>query len=209
MTDFERGQETCNCAGSNLFLCDMPTVMQERLAFRSLVGGQPTEIFPVGEVLRHPNTVEGTRDRLEIVAAGMRRSTLMEDLSVGTPLVPEDLRTYVGVREVVEPPADPRREMLEAMIAHPDTVETMRQAYIMSLRQMDLDDQARMRSEFERAGGNGEGLFVIGLQFSTSITSLLIKPSPCPKNWGAHLASISVMCILFTPLWVGQSGKKL
>ncbi|NHM20957.1 hypothetical protein [Tritonibacter mobilis] len=167
MTDFERGQETCNCAGSNLFLCDMPTVMQERLAFRGLVGGQPTEIFPVGEVLRHPNTVEGTRGRLEIVAAGMRRSTLMEDLSVGTPLVPEDLRTYVGVREVVEPPADPRREMLEAMIAHPDTVETMRQAYIMSLRQMDLDDQARMRSEFERAGGNGEGLFVIGLQFST------------------------------------------
>ncbi len=45
MTDFERGQETCNCAGSNLFLCDMPTVMQERLAFRSLVGGAANRDF--------------------------------------------------------------------------------------------------------------------------------------------------------------------
>ncbi|KIT15173.1 hypothetical protein [Jannaschia aquimarina] len=99
MAEFERGQETCDCQTANFFMCDMPGDLQDRIALRGLVNGQPTEIFPSGEIHRNPNTLEGTTATLALAANGMNQTAYYPTLEDGVPLDAGDLQMYVGGRD--------------------------------------------------------------------------------------------------------------
>lgn len=132
---------------------------------RGMVNGQPTKILPVGEVYRHPNAIEDTTNALELVGSGLQRLSVFDDIDVGEPTIPEDLKTVVGVRELpTTPPEDPVMTTLRQMIAHPDTVHTMRDVYERRLAELEQQAMRRADNDYTQAGGDGEAVYTLALQ---------------------------------------------
>jgi hypothetical protein len=173
-TDYERGQEVCNCDTANLFLCDMPEDVQSRLMLRGLVNGQPTEVLPVGEVHRHPNSIEGTTNALELAGTSISPQAIFDQIDIGEPNFPEDVKTLISLREtqqsVVE---DPLQASLRQMIAHPDTVPTMRPVYERRLAELEQQDRQRATNDYAMAGGDGEAIYTFAVQSANLPTGTL------------------------------------
>ncbi len=87
--------EVCQtCLQNNEFVLEMPQDMADKLQLRGIVNGTSTAILPVGELYQHPNTAQGTTNKLELAFNG-GRCTLVEDLSEFDFTVAEELSVVI------------------------------------------------------------------------------------------------------------------
>ncbi|WP_394198708.1 hypothetical protein [Litoreibacter albidus] len=97
-----------------------------------------------------------------LAGTGIAPQAIFDQIDVGEPNFPEDVRTLIGLREtqqqVVE---DPLLASLRQMIVHPDTVSTMRPVYERRLAELEQQDRQRTANDYAAAGGDGEAVYTL------------------------------------------------